>query len=135
MLYQPYAALRPSRDDSAYILTLVPAMADSLAAITSANELLVVDRQNLSSAQTSFFDGALDGSNCLVAGDPHGQTLLCSSIYGTVATFDVRTQRKVSYFNLGMVHSRPCHGLRALTDCRPSCDRSCQLRIDSSCRH
>lgn len=100
-LYAPYAGFAPSRDDSAYILALVPTIANGLAAITSANELFVIDRQNLASTQTRLFDGTPDGINCLVPADAAGQTLLCSGSSGTVAIFDVRLQSKIADFKIG----------------------------------
>jgi len=100
MLYQPYAGIAPSRDANAYILALVPTIANGLAAITSANELFIVDR-NLAAAQSRSLDNAPNGSNCLVSGDSQGQTLLCSGTNGNVATFDVRSQQEVSRFGIG----------------------------------
>lgn len=108
MVYEPYAGIAPSKDASAYVLALVPTTANGLAAITSANELFVVDRQNLASAQVKLFDAAPDGISCLVPGDPEGQTLLCSGTDGTVATFDVRSHSRVSDFKIGKAWSCSC---------------------------
>lgn len=99
--YQSFASIAPSRTDNAYIFALVQTVGNGLAAITSADELLVVDQQNLSSNNTISFSGAPTGVNCLVSGDDSGQSLLCSGTDGNVTTFDVRSQKKTSNFRIG----------------------------------
>lgn len=108
--YRPYAGLAPSASDNAYILALVPIEGNNLAAITSAGELLVVDRQDLTTAKLFTYRDVPNGVNCLTAGDPHGQTLLCSGVDGTIVTFDVRSQKRVSSFKLGIL-STSCEGV------------------------
>jgi len=133
MLYQPYAGIAPSRDDNAYILALVPTIANGLAAITSANELFIVDR-NLASAQSRSLDNAPNGTNCLVSGDFQGQTVLCSGTNGNVATFDVRSQREVSRIEIGRLRSRLCSST-GLIYSRPRCDRTRLQWTKHSYRH
>lgn len=101
LAYGHYASLAPSRTDNAYIFALVRTIGNGLAVTTSADELLVVDRQNLSASQVILFDDTPKGTHCLVAGDAPGQTLLCSGADGKVATYDVRSQKKVSQFQIG----------------------------------
>lgn len=114
-IYQPFAGVAPSRSDNAYIYALVPAVGNALAAITSVSELLIVDRQDLSANQSIFFEGAPDGTNCLVRGDNEGQTLLCSGTDGTVATFDVRSQKRVAHFKIDRaVFALACRGSNVL---------------------
>lgn len=105
MLCEPLASIAPSKSDSAYILELVPTIGNGLAAITSASELLAVDRQDFSSTQIITFQGAPEGTNCLISGDVHGQNLLCSGTDGVVAIFDVRSQKRVSHFKIGSFDS------------------------------
>lgn len=100
--YQPYAAVAPSRANNAYIYQLVQTVGNGLAAITSEDEVIVVDRESLSANQTIFFDRPPAGTNCLVSGDATGQILICSGTDGHVVTYDVRSQRRVSQFSSGL---------------------------------
>lgn len=100
-LYQSYASTSPSKVDNAYILSLVETTGEGLAAITSASELLVIDRQILA-AQATFLQGAPSNTNCLIRNDAQGQSVICSGLDGSVATFDVRSQKKVSQFQIGV---------------------------------
>lgn len=106
--YQSFASIAPSRADNAYIFALVPTIGNGLAAITSADELIVVDRQNLSTSQTISFDGIPTGTNCLISGDDSGQSLLCSGTDGNVTTFDVRSHKKSSNIRIGKGSSGKC---------------------------
>ncbi|KAK5082145.1 hypothetical protein LTR05_007288 [Lithohypha guttulata] len=96
--YQSYAAIAPSQTDNAYIFALVPTIENGLAAITSASELLLVNRENLSSSQVVRIQGAPSGTNCLALGDDQGSSVLCSGTDGTVTAFDLRSQNKAFEF-------------------------------------
>ena len=98
---QPFASLAPSRQDNTYILSIVPVAGNGLAAITSAGETLLVDRENLSVSGVVRLDGLSGSLTCLTLGDALGQSIICSNSNGVVAIFDVRTQKKVSTFKLG----------------------------------
>lgn len=100
-MYRSFAGVAPSRTDNAYIYNLVPTDQDGLAAITSANELVIVDRHRLAADHVIHCTGIPNGSSCLVLGDDKGQTLCCAGSDGTVATIDVRTQMSVSSFKTG----------------------------------
>lgn len=94
------ASIAPSRTENAYILALASTPANGLAAITSASELLIADRQNLHKDPIRLQQGVPRGTNCLIAGE--GSSLLCSGTDGSVAVFDVRTQDQVSGFQIGI---------------------------------
>lgn len=102
--YQAFASVALSRTNNAYILELVQTVENGLAAITSADELVLVDRQSLSANHAIFFDGTPTGVSCLVPGDTSGQSLICSGTDGQVVTYDVRSQRKVSKFKIGLFY-------------------------------
>jgi len=104
--YQSYASTSHSKIDNAYILSLVATFGNGLAAITSSDELFVVDRQNLASAQTVLFKDTPTGISCLVSGDVQGQSLICSGTDGVIATYDLRSQSRISQFKIGMFHIR-----------------------------
>ena len=110
--YQPYAAIAPSETDNAYIFALVPTVENGLAAITSASELLLVNRENLSSSQVVRIQGAPSGTNCLALGDDQGSSVLCSGTDGTVTAFDLRSQNKAFEFKIGI---RFCNALSCST--------------------
>lgn len=133
--YQSFASVAPSRADNAYIFDLVQTFGNGLAAITSADELLVVDRQNLSTSQPILFSGTPAGTNCLVSGDESGQSLLCSGTDGNVATFDVRSQKKTSHFKIGKTLLAYADSDVHLTKSRSSRNRPCMSRFQSSCRY
>lgn len=100
-LYQSVGSIAPSRTDNAYIFQLVQTIENGLAAITSADELVVVDRSNLAAGQIISFESPPTGANCLVSSDVSGQSLLCSGTDGNVALYDVRSQRRASHFRIG----------------------------------
>lgn len=141
--YQTFTSIAPSRTNNAYIFQLVQTVGNGLAAITSADELVVVDRQNLSANQTIFFDGTPTGTNCLVTGDASGQSLICSGTDGHVVIYDVRSQKRSSQFKIGMIcpncvgtglrltgnrSSRHCAGL-------PGLQGGCWHRVQESASH
>lgn len=93
--------IEPSRTESAYILALALTYGNGLAAITSANELLIADRQKLNNDPIRFQQDVPSGTSCLISAQDNGQTILCSGTDGSVAMFDIRTQSKVSGFQIG----------------------------------
>lgn len=99
--YLSFGSVAPSQSTDAYIFQLVQTVGNGLAAITSADELVVVDRQNLSPSQTILFENVPIGANCLVSGDVSGQSLICSGTDGQVVIWDVRSRTKASHFRLG----------------------------------
>lgn len=133
--YQSFASVAPSRADNAYIFALVQTFGNGLAAITSADELLVVDRQNLSTSQPILFDGTPTGTNCLISGNDSGQSLLCSGTDGNVATFDVRSQKKTSHFKIGQTPLAYADSDVHLTTYRSSRHGPCMSRVQGCYRY
>lgn len=131
--YQSFASIAPSRGNNAYIFQLVQTVGNGLAAITSEDELVIVDRHNLSANQTIFFDGVPVGTNCLVSGDASGQTLICSGTDGHVVTYDVRSQKKTSQFQIGLVLPASFVSDLRLTNNRSRCYCSCMSRTQGGC--
>lgn len=92
----------PSSDGvNAYIYTIIPTIENGLVAITSANELLVLDRQNLTTSPILRIDDLPARLSCLVSGDDVGRTVMCSGGDGVVATYDVRSQTQICRFKIG----------------------------------
>ena len=98
-LYQPAATCSPSAKVDSYIYSIVPTSSNGLATITSADELVLLDRATLQNV--SAFDSVPTGVTCLQQGDKDCHTLLCSGRDGFVATFDVRSKERISQFKLG----------------------------------
>ena len=104
--FREYAICKPSQQSDAYITTIVPTISDGLAAITSANELILVNRANLQAGEVLCFSNVPAALTCLVVASD-GSRVTCASSDGTVATFDVRSRARVAQFNVGrpMDHS------------------------------
>lgn len=99
--YRPIAETAPSQSANSYIYALKPTFGHGLAAITSADELIVLDRQNLAAGCKLRFDDTPRGVNCLEPLDETGQSLVCSGQDGTIVVYDLRTQRRVGQFQIG----------------------------------
>ena len=84
-----------------YVYSIVPAADRMLAAITSADELLLLDRETLQVVSGLETHGVPTGVTCLERADSSDHLLLCSGRDGSVASFDTRTREKVSSFKLG----------------------------------
>jgi|SRR5271154_5401206 len=100
-VWRQVAACSPSQQTGTYIYTITPTVDGGLAAISSADELFLLDRQNLATTPSSRFSDVPAGVTCLTAIDEAGSGLLCAGRDGVVAAYDVRSQKQVSHFKLG----------------------------------
>lgn len=100
-LFQLSASCSPSAKDDSFIYSLTPTSSNGLATLTSADELVLLDRSNLHGI--SAFTDVPTGVTCLQPGDKEGNVVICSGRDGTVAIFDVRTKTKTSQFKLGAI--------------------------------
>ncbi|KAH0845514.1 WD domain protein [Fonsecaea pedrosoi] len=96
-IYQPLASCAPSTHEDVYIFAIAPVAGRGLAAITSADELLLLDRDNLAVSNPVGIQGVPHRLSSLVV-DEQGTSLICAGDDGTVAIFDVRTQSSVAHF-------------------------------------
>ncbi|KAK4912192.1 hypothetical protein LTR66_017304, partial [Elasticomyces elasticus] len=96
MVFRSFAEAAPSRVDNTYMLSLANTSGNGLAAITSADELLVVDRQNISADLILTFSDVPKGVNSLKVLDEN--SIVCAGGNGVVAIFDLRTQKRVRSF-------------------------------------
>lgn len=99
--YERIAAILPSKSSDAYIYSLVATTGNGLVANTSADEVVLVDRQNIAASQVDFFDDPPRGLTSLVSADESGQEIICAGSDGVVARYDVRSRKKVAHFKLG----------------------------------
>ena len=102
------AACAPSQTDGSYVYKIIPSTGNGLALITSADELLLLDRQTLTCTSEPPFSSVPGGLTCLEPGDLEGNVVLCAGRDGSVAAFDVRSRGRVSHINLGNEVSSLC---------------------------
>jgi hypothetical protein len=95
------ASCAPSRKADSYICAIAPTISNGLAAITSADELLLVDLQNLQIAKPLYFADVPLGLTSMVIGDKEGTSIICAGRDGATVTFDVRSQKRTSHFTQG----------------------------------
>src|ERR1700761_2612557 len=99
--YQQLARCAPSQHEDVYVFAIAPVANRGLAAITSADELLLLNRDSLGDSDSVKLQGAPVGLNSLVVTD-QGTTAICAGIDGAVAVFDLRTGSRVAQFQSGM---------------------------------
>ena len=102
--YQQLAGCAPSRCEDVYIYAIAPIANRGLAAITSADELLLLDRDSLQPIDAARFQGLPRGLTSLAVVD-EGTTAICAGGDGVVAFFDLRTGSRVAHFNSGRCKS------------------------------
>ncbi|KAK5267796.1 hypothetical protein LTR96_007124 [Exophiala xenobiotica] len=109
--YREISSCAPSRQRDVYIFSVTPVADRALAAITSADELLLLqDRGNLKASSISLLRDVPKGLTSLVSSD-EGKTTICAGSDGHVVTFDMRTQSKATHFNIGKaVNAVVCRG-------------------------
>lgn len=100
LIYKQQWCCSPSATSDAYIYAIAPVIDTGIAAITSADELLIVDGSNLQSNQVLKFQNAPKRLTCLATADD-GNTILCAGSDGFVATFDVRSRKRTAEYNIG----------------------------------
>ncbi|KAJ9611764.1 hypothetical protein H2200_004948 [Cladophialophora chaetospira] len=96
--YQQLSGCAPSRNDDVYVFAIAPTANHGLAAITSADELLLLNRDRLNSHDLATLQGVPQGVTSLVVAD-QGTTAICAGGDGNVAFFDLRTGSKTTHFN------------------------------------
>jgi hypothetical protein len=100
--YVQLSSCRPSADANAYIYQIAPLAEGRLAAITSADEVLVVDESQTGSTPVSRFKGVPEGLTTLSV-DDQGRNLYCGDRHGHVSQFDVRAGGKTGTIDIGQL--------------------------------
>ena len=88
------AACAPSRTAGTYIYSIIPLGSGGLAAITSADELLVLDAQSLSSPHVTL-KNVPTGISCLTKSEQDQNVVICAGRDGVISAFDLRSQTMV----------------------------------------
>jgi WD40 repeat protein len=94
-LYKQLKSCKPSQADDAYILKILPSTGKGIAAITSSDELLVIDATNFESTTPLRLEDPGKGVTSLTS-DNEGNHFFCGGADGVVSCFDMRSQRKVA---------------------------------------
>jgi hypothetical protein len=94
------ASCSPSSRADSYIYSIAPAFSASLAAITSADEVLLVDGSKLANTAVSRLGSGHEGLTTLTVGSD-GRDVYCGNGSGRVSCFDVRSGVKSGHIDVG----------------------------------
>ncbi|KAJ9646870.1 hypothetical protein H2204_000562 [Knufia peltigerae] len=101
------ASRAPSGQKDVYVFSITPLADQAMAAITSADELLILqDRGTLNTSPVSTVQGVPRGLTSLVSSDA-GRIAVCAGRDGNVVLVDTRTQTTVGHFETG----KPAHAV------------------------
>ena len=100
--FRPIATCSPASVDGSYIYSIVPTSNNSLAVISSSDELILLDRASLRQVFSVGSPQVPKGVTCLQPGANSGNIVSCAGRDGVVVSFDVRSQARVSNVKLGM---------------------------------
>lgn len=107
-IYLEAAACSPSQKGDVYVFTIVPVAEGSIAAITSADELVLLHAATLRTAKIFTPKDGLKGLTSLVSADD-GTSAVCAGTDGVVTVFDIRTPRPSAQFKTGIaILALPC---------------------------
>lgn len=99
-LFYEIASSSPSQVHESYIYSVLPVAAEWLAALTSGDELLFIDKTNLARVSRHHNDVPKSVS-CMTVCENAKNTVICAGGDGVVAIFDMRTGHRVSHFKIG----------------------------------
>lgn len=99
--FRQSAVCTPSAVSGSYVYSIIPASDRSLVALTSADELFLLDRETLRKDSSQRFSDVPKGATCIVSGYNDRNLVICAGRDGCIVTFDVRSQKKASQFKLG----------------------------------
>ena len=99
--HQQVGGCAPSQQEDVYIYAIAPVANRGLAAITSADELIVLNMDRLNDTDTAKFPSAISGITSLAVAD-QGNSVICAGSSGTVAVFDLRAGSRSTEFKSGL---------------------------------
>jgi hypothetical protein len=99
-LFGEAASTSPSHVHGSYIYSVLPVAGNRLASITSADELLFLDRARLATV-SRHHDDVPRSVSCMTGCDNAENVVVCAGGDGVVAMFDVRNDQRVSHFKIG----------------------------------
>lgn len=98
-MFQSFANSRPSAQADAYIYKIVACEGDTIGAITSADELFLINASTLGSASANRLAAPPSQLSSLVSAND-GQILICAG-GDDIRIYDVRTQKHAASFKAG----------------------------------
>lgn len=99
-IYREASACFPSQEKDVYIFTIVPLVEGVIAAITSADELALLQAATLQTTKIYTPKDGLQALTSLVSAD-EGSSAICGGSDGTVTVFDIRAPRLSAQFKTG----------------------------------
>lgn len=99
-VFSPFASCSPSAESGSYIYSIVPCSNGTVAGITSANELFLVDGNTLRESSIGRFPNPPTQLSSLVF-TADGHAIICAGASGEVRVYDVRTQKQSASFRVG----------------------------------
>jgi hypothetical protein len=90
----------PSQVPGSYIYSVLPIEGNGLAALTSADEIVFLDKSGLHTVSTHH-DDVPRLASCMTGCENAENVVICAGGDGVVAMFDVRTESRLSHFKIG----------------------------------
>ena len=100
-LFRLLATCSPSSANDSYIYSIIPTSNNSLAIISSADELLVLDRASFRTVLSFESPTVSRGVTCLQPGDQAGNVVICGGRDGSIVALDLRSRSTVANIKLG----------------------------------
>jgi hypothetical protein len=110
-LFGEIASCSPSQVEGSYIYSVLGIAGDRLAALSSADDILLLDPAGLK-VTGRIHDGVSRNASCMTNCENAKDIVICAGGDGVVALFDVRTERRASSFKLGWSSSQAAQLLR-----------------------
>ncbi|RMZ76793.1 hypothetical protein DV737_g4631, partial [Chaetothyriales sp. CBS 132003] len=109
-LYKELSSCKPSAASDAYILNILPLFNESLAVLSSADEMLIINARTLDSTQVSRIADPGKGLAC-TAVDETTRLIFCGGTDSLVSVFDIRSGRRAATLTVGKsVTALACRG-------------------------
>jgi hypothetical protein len=98
--FREVASCLPSQVPGSYIYSVLGLAGNRLAALTSGDELLFLDKTGLDTIRRHYHDTPRLVS-CMTGCENAEGMIICAGADGAVAMFDVRTERRTFEFKIG----------------------------------
>lgn len=99
-VFSETASTAPSQIPGSYVYSVLPIEGERLAALTSGDELLFLDKSGLKTV-SRHQDDVPKLVSCMVGCEDGKNVVVCAGGDGLVAVFDTRADQQVSHFHIG----------------------------------
>ncbi len=117
-VFHEIASNSPSQIPDSYVYSILPIEGERLAALTSGDELLFLDKSDLQTV-SRHQDDVPKLVSCMAGCEDKKNVVICAGGDGLVAIFDIRADQQVSQFHIGQPFrsdSPTVHVLISVTD-------------------